>query len=201
VLPSLGTRGPVLIVDEDTNARSELARLLEESGYDVIQATGGDEAMHMAREKVPCLAILEVALGDRSGYEVCRVLHDELGNDFPVVFLSGTRTESYDRVAGLLVGGDDYIVKPYAPDELLARVRRLLQLQPVLVRSGLTSRELEILKLLAEGLTPGEIAERLVISRKTVGTHVEHVFRKLGVRSRAQAIAIAYRDGLVGTPR
>lgn len=194
------TKNLVLIADEDPDARSELTRVLEEAGYDVIQATGGDEAIRLAREQAPSLAILEVALGTRSGYEVCRLLHEELGDDFPVVFLSGTRTESYDRVAGLLVGGDDYVVKPYAQDELLARIRRLIESRPAHGRPvhSLTNRELEILQLLAEGLTPREIAGRLFISHKTVGTHVEHVFRKLGARSRAQAIAIAYRDGLVG---
>jgi DNA-binding NarL/FixJ family response regulator len=203
VSSSLGVWGPVLIADEDAEARCELARVLEEAGYDVVQASTGDEAMQAARERPPCLAILEIALGERSGYDVCRVLHEELGKDFPVIFLSGRRTESFDRVAGLLLGADDYVVKPYAADELLTRLRKLLErFRPAFVRaeSGLTSRELEVLQLLAEGLTPAEIAGQLFISTKTVGTHLEHVFSKLGVRSRAQAVALAYRDGLVGTP-
>jgi DNA-binding NarL/FixJ family response regulator len=192
-----------LIADEDATARSDLARLLEDAGYEVVEATCADDAVRFAHEQAPCLSILEVVLGSRSGYELCRQLHDEFGTDFPVVFLSGTRTESYDRVAGLLVGADDYIVKPYAPDELLARIRRLLERHGEVARSGfdLTAREREVLELLADGLLPGEIAERLVISRKTVGTHIEHLFRKLDVRSRAQAIAVAYREGLVGGQR
>jgi DNA-binding NarL/FixJ family response regulator len=200
-IPAL--RAPILIADEDGQARVALAELLENEGHEVLQAANGDEAIDLARQKTPSVAILEVSLGRLSGYEVCRVLHEDFGTEFPVVFLSGNRTESYDRVAGLLLGGDDYVVKPYAPDELLARVRRLLQPQQALGHStfGLTNREVEVLQLLAEGLTPAEIAERLFISRKTVGTHIEHVFRKLGVRSRSQAIAVAYRDGLVGAAR
>lgn len=200
-IPALRT--PILIADEDGQARVALAELLENEGHEVLQAANGDEAIELARQRTPSVAILEVSLGRLSGYEVCRVLHEDFGAEFPVVFLSGNRTESYDRVAGLLVGGDDYVVKPYAPDELLARIRRLLQTQPALGHStfGLTNREVEVLQLLAEGLTPAEIAERLFISRKTVGTHIEHVFRKLGVRSRSQAIAVAYRDGLVGATR
>jgi DNA-binding CsgD family transcriptional regulator len=62
---------------------------------------------------------------------------------------------------------------------------------------GLTPREREVLQLLADGYTPAEISQRLFISRRTVGTHVENLFRKLGVRSRAQAIALAYRNGFV----
>ena len=136
-----------------------------------------------------------------SGYEVCRALKSELGSGFPVLFLSGTRTESYDRVAGLLVGADDYLVKPYAPDELLARVR--LVEPPVRtavhsVRSKLTPREDEVLGLLADGLTQQEIASELAISPKTVGSHIEKVLRKLGVHSRAQAVALVFRENGVG---
>ena len=167
---------------------------------------GGEAALKVARENPPALVILEVPLGERSGYEVCRALREELGDDLPVLFLSGARTESYDRVAGLLVGADDYVVKPFAPDELLARVRRLVRHSRAATGTGgstassLTPRELEVLQLLATGLAPDEIAKKLFISKKTVGTHIEHIFTKLGVRSRAQAIAVAYRDELVARP-
>jgi DNA-binding NarL/FixJ family response regulator len=65
------------------------------------------------------------------------------------------------------------------------------------VAERLTSRELEILQLLAEGLAQAQIADQLVISPKTVGSHIEHILAKLGVRSRAQAVAVAYREELV----
>jgi DNA-binding NarL/FixJ family response regulator len=116
------------------------------------------------------------------------------------VFVSGERTESYDRVAGLLVGADEYLVKPVSPDELLIRVERLVgRSTPVAppVAAKLTRRELEILSLLAQGLHAAEIAARLFISPKTVSTHVDRILRKLGVRSRAQAVALAYRRDLV----
>jgi DNA-binding NarL/FixJ family response regulator len=103
-------------------------------------------------------------------------------------------------VAGILIGADDYVVKPFAPDELLARVRRLVRsATPVasIVASRLTARETEVLRHLAAGLAPAEIASQLFISRRTVGTDLENIMRKLGVRSRAQAVALAYRDALV----
>jgi DNA-binding NarL/FixJ family response regulator len=189
----------VLIVDEDAQARAQLARLLADAGYDVLEASSGAEAIGIAREQDLSLALVEVVLADLSGYEVCRTIRDELGQDPRIIFLSGDRTESYDRVAGLLIGADDYVAKPYAPDELLARVRTLLRREraaPAAAR-GLTAREREVLTLLAEGLTPDEIAARLYISTRTVGTHTEHLFRKLGVRTRAQAVAVAFREGLV----
>ena len=95
-----------------------------------------------------------------------------------IVFLTGKGTESYDRVAGLIIGGDDYLAKSVTSDELLARVRTLLRRAPpsdgTLV-SPLTVRERQALELLAAAKSPREIAVELVISPKTVATHVEHI--------------------------
>lgn len=113
-----------------------------------------------------------------------------------MLFVSGERTEPVDRVAGLLIGADDYLVKPFAPDELLARAGALLRRreQPASGHAPvLTPREREVLDLLARGLANHEIAEQLVISPKTVGTHVEHIYGKLGVRSRVEALTAGYR--------
>jgi DNA-binding NarL/FixJ family response regulator len=188
--------GPVLIADEDPTSRNHLARVLEAAGYEIVQVASGEEVLQAVREVKPSIVLLEIPLGGLSGYEVCRALRAEAG-EMPIVFVSGTRTESYDRVAGLLVGADDYIVKPYAPDELLARVRHLVRRsQPTTpsVTARLTKREREVLLLLADGLRQDDIAKRLFISRKTVGTHVANILRKLGVRSQTQAVAVAYRE-------
>jgi DNA-binding NarL/FixJ family response regulator len=196
--PSAGY-GPVLIADEDPKSRDELARVLESAGYDIIQVASGEEALQAVRETKPSIVLLEIPLGGLSGYEVCRALREE-ARETPVVFVSGARTESYDRVAGLLVGADDYIVKPYAPDELLTRVRQIVRRsqQPSTseLTAKLTRREREVLQLLAQGLRQDDIGERLFISRKTVGTHVANILRKLDVRTQAQAVAVAYRDEL-----
>jgi DNA-binding NarL/FixJ family response regulator len=187
---------PVLIADKNKASRTQLARLLEGNGFKVVQVATGEQALQAVRETRPSIALLEIPLGAISGYEVCRTLRAELGEEVPIVFLSGSRTESYDRVAGLLLGADDYIVKPYALDELMTRVRNLVRrsrpLAPT-VATSLTRREREVLRLLSEGLRVEDIAHRLFISRKTVGTHVEHILRKLGVHSQAQAVALAYR--------
>jgi DNA-binding NarL/FixJ family response regulator len=132
-----------------------------------------------------------------SGYEICRDLRELHGAGLPIIFVSGKRAESYDRVAGLLIGADDYLAKPFAPDELLARVRALLRRTDSSDHSSLTRRELEVLRLLTHGRMQGEIAERLMISPKTVSAHIEHIHAKLGVSSRAQAVAVAFRDRLV----
>jgi DNA-binding NarL/FixJ family response regulator len=195
---------PIVIADPDDAARASLANLLRAAGYTVLEASTGEEAVQLIRDQAPALSILEVPLGGMSGYEVCRALREEHGDEPPVIFLSETRSEPHDRVAGLLVGADDCVGKPYAPDELLARVRRLVRNSRASGTGShyrLTPRELEVLALLADGLSPEDIAARLVISVKTVGTHIEHIFRKLGVRTRAQAVAVAYREGFAEQPK
>ena len=166
------------------------------------EAETGADALAAARADALAAAIVQVELPVVSGYEVCHTLREERGDSFPIVLLSATRTESYDRVAGLLIGADDYVPKPAAADELLARLRRLTRRSaaappPRSPGAALTKRELEVLDLLAAGLRQDEIAERLFISTRTVGTHIEHILGKLGVRSRTQAVALAYRDELI----
>lgn len=193
-------RDPILVVDDDSDVRVQLCETLERAGYRTSAAGSGEEALLATGEETPILVVLDVCLPGISGYEVCRELRQEFGDALPIVFVSGARTESYDRVAGLLVGGDEYLAKPVAPDELLIRIERLVRraapVAPV-VAEKLTRRELDVLRLLAEGLDVLEIGGRLVISPKTVNTHIDHVLQKLGVHSRAQAVALAYRRDLV----
>jgi DNA-binding NarL/FixJ family response regulator len=180
-----------------------ISRVLNRAGYTTCVAETGEEALAAAKRERPALVIVEALLPGVSGYEVCRELKDEFGETLPIVFVSQNRTEPGDRVAGLLVGGNDYLVKPLDPNELLARVRRLLSAAPAGLRTAhkLTGRELDVLSLLVEGLNQPEIAERLFITAKTVGKHIEHILAKLGVHSRAQAVAVAVRDELVEAHR
>jgi DNA-binding NarL/FixJ family response regulator len=199
-----GKREAVLIADADEASRDTLARVLRAAGYDVQQAETGEAALNIARATMPAAVILEVPLPGLSGYEVCHTLRSEVGRALPVLFLSGVRTEWYDRIAGLLLGADDYMVKPYAAGELLARLARLIDRARVPAPRGvhdLTPRELEVLGLMGEGLRHEQIARRLFISPKTVATHVEHILRKLAVRSSTEAIAVAFRQEILGPPQ
>lgn len=194
----------MLVVDGDTASCDLVAARLQDAGIAARTAPTGAEALASARSERPALVLLEVSLPDIGGFELCHELRDEFGEGLPIIFLSGSRTEPLDRAAGLLIGGDDYIVKPADPSELLARVRRPL------VRAGgskaarrsatspsLSPREQQVLELLAEGALPGQIAVELAISPKTVASHIQRVLSKLNVHSRAQAVAVAYRDGLI----
>ena len=194
-------RESILIVEDDPGIRAITATVLTQNGYVTREAASGVEALRAARDGITTLVLLEVDLPDLCGYEVYRLLRYEFGERLAIIFMSGERTKSFDRIGGLLLGADDYVVTPFTEDELIARVRSALEGRKAsaarAVTSLLTPRELQILRLLAAGLAPREIARRLVISRKTVGAHVEHVYMKLGVQTRAQAVAVAYRGRLL----
>jgi DNA-binding NarL/FixJ family response regulator len=192
--------GPILVADADVGTRTDLCHVLETTGLATLQAVDGEDALDKARRVRPSLAILDVDLPLLSGYEVCRQLKAEPGADIAVVFVSSDRVEPRDRVAGLYLGADDYLPKPFDPGELLARVRRLLPRahspEPTAAAGTLTAREREVLLLLARGNSQSTIAANLGISSKTVGNHLQNILLKLGVHSRAEAVAVAYRDGV-----
>jgi DNA-binding NarL/FixJ family response regulator len=193
----------ILIVDDDPTVRRLIATLLERAGYETVEAGSGEEGLELARQHSPRLVLLDINLPGTSGYAVCHELRQTLGQQFPIIFLSGERTESFDRVAGLLIGADDYVTKPFDSDELIARVSRMLDRldhqrpqTPDADLYGLTPRECEVLGLLVDGLSQPEIAERLYLSPKTVGTHIQRIMGKMGVKSRTQAVAVAAREGV-----
>ena len=200
-------RSPILIVDDDNPFRALVSVLLRRAGYVAVEAANGEEAFAAVNEERPAAVLLDVQLDGTSGYAICRELRQQFGEQLPIIFVSGVRVEASDRVAGLLIGADDYLTKPLDPDELLARVGRALTRSEAAERSSngasadaasrLTPRELDVLRLLAEGLGTDAIAKRLYISPKTVGTHVQRMLAKLDMHSRAEAVAFAYREGLV----
>jgi DNA-binding response OmpR family regulator len=177
-------RRAVLVVDDDDGFRRLVSSLLEQAGYATVEAVAGEEALAAAGRERPSLVLLDVKLPGISGYEVCRRLKEDFGSDLPVFLVSGVRTEPFDRAAGLLIGADDYLTKPVDPDELLARVRK--SALPTAEAAGttgsaleqLTDRERHVLRLLAQGLAQQEIARSLVVSNKTVATHIQHVLER-----------------------
>jgi DNA-binding NarL/FixJ family response regulator len=202
-------RRVVLVVDDDEGVRSLVRSALERASFDVVEAASAEDALQTVSTKPPHLAVLDVVLPQMSGYELFELLREQLGGELPVIFVSGVRVDAYDRIVGLLLGADDYVVKPFDPDELVARVRRLIgprrqapsaaaaaDADSGHVLGALTPREREILEFLALGSSTHQIAHALVISPRTVGTHVQHILGKLGVQNRGQAVALAYRAGL-----
>jgi DNA-binding NarL/FixJ family response regulator len=192
----------ILIGDSDPAFRAFAGEALQRAGFSVIEADTGAAVLRRAESDSPVLALLDVQLPEVSGYEVLRELSDRYGDALPTILVSEERGETVDQVGGLLMGADDYLAKPCDADELVARIRRSVRrgrsagINGAGAR-GLTPRESEILSLLAQGLAQGAIATRLVISPSTVATHIQHILVKLDVHSRAQAVALAHREGLV----
>lgn len=202
--------GTILIVDSDDASRLTAVQVAVRLGYDARPTPDADELVERLGRERPALAIVEVELpGAGNGLDVMRQLHETFDDGLPVILVSARQTDAFDRTAGLMLGADDYLTKPLDPAELLARVKRSLRrASPASTNgngnghrngddSGLSPRERQILGLLAEGRTQRQIAEDLVISSKTVATHIQHVLSKLGVNTRAQAVAMAFQKGFV----
>jgi two-component system OmpR family response regulator len=120
----------LLLVDDEENLRSMLEAALRHNGFEVATAANGRDALAAAGSIQPDLIVLDVMLPDLDGFEVCRRLRAD-GARTPVLFLTA-RDATEDKVRGLTLGGDDYLVKPFSLDELVARVHAVLR------RAGLT---------------------------------------------------------------
>jgi DNA-binding NarL/FixJ family response regulator len=215
----------ILIVDDHTLFRTGIRKMLEaEADMRVVgEAASGREALDQARSLVPDVVLMDIKMPDVSGtgqaldgIEATRILHREMPH-LGIIFCTVFEDDEF-VFAGLQAGGRGYILKDDDPDTMLRAVRAVAHgeslLGPAIAQkvmrhfstlSGkqtplvddLTPRELEVLKLIASGLTNQEIAEELTLSEKTVKNHINNIFSKLHVSDRSQAILYAIRGGLV----
>jgi len=116
--------GPVLIVEDDRNTAALIKTYLEKEGFQAIVAHDGEEGLKLIRTSQPGFVILDIMLPKMDGWEVCRRLRSF--SDVPVLMLTA-REEEIDRVLGLSLGADDYVVKPFSPRELLERIKAILR--------------------------------------------------------------------------
>ena len=193
-----------ILVVEDTPFYAEaLQRTLALEGHQVLLARRAQEALVRARADTPDLVLLDLGLPDKDGYHVLRELRNR-GFEAPVLILSARSLET-DKVEGFRLGADDYVTKPFGALELLARISALLRRahRPAAApatptnavrvltdaelrdRYGLTDRQIAVARLVAEGCTNAEVAERLGLSFYTARNHAEQVMLKLGVSNRS----------------
>ena len=121
---SIGSQGTVLIVEDDRNTAALVAAYLEREGFSTVVVHDGGQAIRAAGECNPVFVVLDVMLPNMDGWEICRELRKT--SDVPVLMLTA-REEEIDRVAGLAMGADDYVVKPFSPRELVERVKAILR--------------------------------------------------------------------------
>jgi two-component system, OmpR family, phosphate regulon response regulator PhoB len=117
----------VLIVEDDHDIMHLLTYNLQSAGFDVLLAKDGYEALSLAKQKLPSLVVLDLMIPGIDGLEVCKELKRSTGTkDIPVIMLTA-RGEEIDRIVGLELGADDYVVKPFSPRELVLRIRAILR--------------------------------------------------------------------------
>jgi len=136
----------VLIVEDDNKTATLISLYLRREGYDTAIAPDGVEALSMVRQKEPAVVILDLMLPRLDGWEVCRKIREF--SDVPILMLTA-RGEEFDRVLGLTIGADDYMVKPFSPRELVARIRAILRRMSTIPRDS--SDKLKVGKLVLDG--------------------------------------------------
>jgi two-component system phosphate regulon response regulator PhoB len=190
--PGSSTTPRILVVEDEAALSLLLTYNLESEGYVVARAERGDDAEVMLAESVPDLVILDWMLPGVSGFEICRRLRArEATRDLPVIMLTA-RGEEAERVRGLSIGADDYVVKPFSVPELMARVRSLLRrARPERIAGRLQAGEL-MLDRTARRVRRGE---RDIHLGPTEFRLLEHLMEKPGrVFSRAQLLDSVWGD-------
>ena len=114
----------ILVVDDDAHIREVVRFALDKAGFDIVEAGNGQKALELFQRTKADLIVLDITMPEMDGLVVCREIRKT--SDVPILFLS-SRTDEVDRVVGLEVGGDDYVVKPFSPRELVARVQAILK--------------------------------------------------------------------------
>lgn len=199
----------LLVVDDDPDIRDNMVGLLHGWGYEAWGATHAVEALALARQHRPELAITDLVMPDLDGMDLMRLLKD-FDPRIEVIFLTG-QGNMETAIAALREGqAFDFFQKPLKDLRQLnvaierALSRRARQGAPAGGEGGpagpvepLSQRELEVLALLKLGLEGREMADRLVVSEKTVRNHLSNIYAKLGAKNRTQAVVLAQRAGLL----
>lgn len=207
----------VLIVDDDITLRTAVIRYLQNRGYSVQEAASGAEALSLFEQNPPDIVVSDVMMPEMDGLEFCRRLRaTRSGQLVPFIFLS-SRKDVEDRVQGHQMGADDYLIKPFDPKELVAKIESQLErsrrIHAEIVRLmqqlqtetptpeappqplPLTPAEEKVFWEVIQGFTNKQIGDRLFVSPRTVQTHLSNILSKLHLESRSQLIRYAYERG------
>lgn len=200
----------ILIVDDNPKY---LQDALPMYGYDVNVAIDGVQALRLLAKNTPVdLILLDVMMPNMNGWDTLKSIRaNEKTKHIPIIMLTAINEEQ-KIVSGLKIGADDYIVKPFVLPNLLARIEAVLRRsnwqkdsakshdlpfcsdEPV---EALTLREIDVLKLVAQGANNQAIADKLFVKEVTVKTHLNSIFKKLKVTNRTQAVLLAMQMNLI----
>ena len=197
----------VLLADDN-------AKYLEDAlpfyGYEVTSVCDGVEALKELNSKNNKfdIVLLDVMMPNMNGWQTLKAIRsDENTKDLPVIMLTAVNEEQ-KMVTGLKIGADDYIVKPFMLPNLLARMEAVLRRSKrytqvkkdskvTLPENLLTSKETEVLEMVAKGASNKQIADKLFVKEVTVKTHLNSIFKKLKVENRTQAVLLALQTELI----
>ena len=211
----------VVIADDQALVRTGFRMILVADGIEVVaEAATGIQAVEAVRRTVPDVVLMDVRMPEMDGLEATRRILADATCTVRIIILTTFDLDRY-VYAALSAGASGFLLKDVSPEHLVGAVRLVRSgdalLAPAITRrlieryaardgqaaathrdlSTLTPRELEVLRMLARGLSNAELAERLRLSDATVKTHVARILSKLRLRDRAQAIVVAYETGLV----
>ncbi len=212
----------ILVVDDDLGTRLSISDYLELSGYSVIAADDGEQALTMVERYHPDLIVTDIVMPRMNGYElVRRVRQQPMFRLLPVILLTA-RTKTQERILGYQSGCDLYLPKPFELEELAAAIRNLLERSQIIqseyrlshneelynsnhstpvekpkVFEPLSNREQEVLRLLSDGLSNAEMGDKLHLSPRTIEKYVSSLLRKTATSNRAQLVRFAIKHGLI----
>lgn len=211
----------VLIADDQALVRAGFAMILEAAADMTVvgEAENGIQALTLIEQQSPDVVLMDIRMPELDGLEAARRLN-AVGTGRPHVLILTTFDTDEFVYEALKAGAAGFLLKTAPPDRLLDAIRVVntgeALLGPSVTRrlieafvqrpapggnhrilEQLTARERDVLKLIASGMSNGEIAEHLVLSQATIKTHINRLFAKLGVRDRVQAVVLAYQSGLV----
>ncbi|WP_158848755.1 response regulator [Saccharothrix deserti] len=211
----------VVVADDQVLVRTGFRMILTADGIDVVgEATNGAEAVDAVRRTRPDVVLMDIRMPELDGLEATRRILTGADGEPRVIILTTFDLDHY-VYAALSAGASGFLLKDVTPEHLVASVRMVRSgdalLAPAITRrlverfahrgadtaalhrdlAALTPRELEVLRLLAQGLSNAELAGRLHLSEATVKTHVARILAKLQLRDRVQAVVVAYETGLV----
>ncbi len=193
----------LLLVDDDPNLILLVRDYLEFRGYEVVTAENGREALEILARELPDMIICDIMMPEMDGYGFVEELRKQnQASWIPVLFLSA-KGQSQDRIKGLNLGADVYMVKPFEPEELVAQVESSLKQSGRLIQHGdtgnlndtmiqvnpsveLTPTEVKVVQLVAKGLANKDIAQQMSLSQRTVESHVSNMLGKTGLNNRTE---------------
>lgn len=198
----------VLLVDDNPKY---LEDVLPYYGFEIVCAYDGEQALSILEKQSFDLVLLDIMMPKKNGWDTLKEIRStNIIKDIPIIMVSAI-TDSKKIVTALKMGADDYITKPFALPILLARIEAVLRRakisknntgKNVTIRQAksletLTQREKDVLLLVAMGYTNEQIADKLILSPVTVKSHMTVILKKLNVRNRVQACAVAIESGLI----